>query len=199
MFSDQMGMFQAAFMRQVSTRVGLWVTEKDDQVLMLDADVSFPGRGIGLWILMLSLLPFFSNLFWADSSGYDFFNHQAFIPVRCLIAVLGFWLWLLQGKVLRCHFDKVQDQYVIEQNSYLRRQKVEGRLQDIARCEVIQVEKSGWFPIGKNIYSHIRVSIIQKSSETASFTFVERRSEIDRVIDTTYARLSEFLGLTADV
>lgn len=199
MFSELFANFRTTLLRQITTRVGLWMTETDSQMLIFDADVSFPGRGIGLLIFLVSLLPFYSDSLWVDTNNYDFFNYGGFILIRGAIAALGLWLWLLQGKVLHCQFDKAHNKYVIEQNSYLHRQKAAGNLQDIAQCNVTQVQKSRWFPLGKSLYTHIQVTVIETSGVTTSFTFVEQRNSVDQVIDKTRNQLSDFLELTADV
>lgn len=199
MFSELLANLRTTLLRQITTRVGLWVTQTESQELIFDADVSFPGRGIGLLICLVSLLPFYSDSLWIDSNNYDFFTHGEFIVIRGLIAILGLWLWLVQGKVLHCQFDKTHNKYVIEQNSYLHRQKANGNLEDLTQFEVIQVEKSRWFPLGKSLYSHIQVTFTETSGVTTSFTFVEKRSSVEQAIDQTRNQLSDFLELTANV
>ena len=153
-----------------------------------------------MWIILLSLLPFHSDLLVEPGNpsflnGYDWYNHLALIPLRLALTLPGLWIFLVYGKVTRCTFDKNKNIFVVEQKNYLFNERSEGNLQDISALEISQLEKpvSSWF--GKDSFAYIEVKLLRDSREPVSFTFIERKSEIDSAIVRVRNLLSEFLNL----
>ncbi len=189
-----------ALLRQISPRLGLKVIESDPDKLRLEADASIPARGIGRYIVLLSLLPFYSDLLvepgdLSPLNGYDFYNHLGAIPLRLGLTLPGLWILLIYGKVTRCEFDKSSNTFLVEQKSYLVNQRSEGSLQEISALEISPVERPSWRLFGGDIFTHIQVSLLRNSGEPVSFIFIEHKSEIDSATQQVRNMLTEFLSL----
>ncbi len=55
--------FVLAILRQFSTHIGFQIAKSEPDKLVLKAVASLPSRSIGLYIVLISLLPFYSDLF----------------------------------------------------------------------------------------------------------------------------------------
>lgn len=189
-----------AVLRQFSTHIGLQIAKAEPDRLVLKAVASLPGRSIGLYIVLISLLPFYSDLLvepgnTSPSNGYDFFNHIAAIPLRLCLTLPGLWIWLVHAKVVRCKLDKISNTLLVEHKSYLTKQTAQCLLEEIFDLEVTEVEKSIPHFLEGDRLTHIQVSFLRHSKEPISFTFIESSGGIDANIIQTYNRLSEFLSL----
>ncbi|MGD2181337.1 hypothetical protein [Lusitaniella coriacea] len=193
-----------ALLRQISPRLGLQVAESDPNQLRLETDASIPARGIGRYIILLSLLLFSSDFL--SESG----NPLGDIPFLLCLTLPGLWILLSYGKVTQCRFDKTNNTFLVEQESYLVNQKMEGNLQDIFGLEISPVEGTPWKLFGEDTFSHIQaftlfgvniftriqVNLLRHSGEPVSFIFIERKSEIESSTQRVCDLLTEFLDLS---
>ena len=164
-------------LRSFAQQIGLRVIDSDSNNLKLEADATMPSRGIGRWIILLSLLPFHSDFLVEPGNisplnGYDFFNHLGAIVFRLCLTLLGLWILLFYGKVTRCVFNKENKTFSVQNNSYISNQKVKGNLEEISEIEVTQIEKPAWNLFGGSI-NHIQVNLMRNSGETVSFIYIE--------------------------
>lgn len=192
-----------SLLRPFSLQIGLRVIDSDSNNLKLEADASMPSRGIGRWIILLSLLPFYSDFLvepanMSPLNGYDFFNHLGAIPFRLCLTLPGLWILLYYGKVTRCVFDKENNTFSVENKSYISNQKVERNLEDISAIEVAQIEKPAWNLFGGSINTHIQVNLMRNSGETVSFIYIEQKSQVESSILKTRNMINEFLALPSD-
>jgi hypothetical protein len=190
-----------SFMRLVSVQIGFRVNDSDPSKLILEADSSIPARGTGLWLILLSLLPFHSDFLEDPSTpgifnGYDFYNHEWSIPLRFCIALPELWIFFVWGKFTKCVFDKNANTFSIKQRISWIEQKEEGNLQEISSIEILPVEKLAWLLFSKEPFTHFQVNLIKHSGEVVSFFFIERKSEVDSVIVKYRNVLCEFLNLS---
>ncbi|PSB46795.1 hypothetical protein [Chamaesiphon polymorphus] len=202
LIQDKLNDLWILFIRQVSAQIGFRVTDTEPNKLILEADSSIPARGTGLWLILLILMPFYSDLLVDPNdpgifNGYDFYNHSGSIPWRICLALPGLWVFFVYGKFTRCVFDKNNNTFVLTQKVKLLPQKTEGDLQGIAAIDIFPIEKPSWMIFGKETFTHIQVNLIQHSGEIVSFIFMERKSEIDNVVRKYRNMLCEFLNLPA--
>lgn len=186
-----------------SLHAGLRVTDSDSNKFKLEADASIPSRGIGRWMILLSLLPFYSDFlaeptYTSIFNGYDFLNHLEFIPFRLCFFLPGLWILLFYGKVSICMFDKINNTFLVEQKSYISNQKAKGNLEEISAIEVAEIDKQAWNIFGGSIFTHIQVHLMINSEEAVSFIYIEQKSEVENSIIKTRNMITEFLALPSD-
>lgn len=192
-----------SLLRSFAQQIGLRIIDSDSNNLKLEADATMPSRGIGRWIILLSLLPFYSDFIvepgnMSPLNGYDFFNHLGAIPFRLCLTLPGLWILLFYGKVTRCVFDKENKTFSVENKSYISNQKVKGNLEDISAIEVTQIEKPAWNLFRGSINTHIQVNMMRNSGETVSFIYIEQKNRVESSILKTRNTITEFLGLSSD-